>query len=123
MGAVMIAAVPYHQGVSRFDRFRLDRLRVHRERVRRHPVLRPAYRTAVFLTGVVVLVTGVVLLVLPGPGWLLIFLALAILATEFAWAQRLLTAAKGKYSQVRARTRRRPNPTGPDDPAGAQPVR
>ena len=27
---------------------------------------------------------------LPGPGWLIVFLGLGILATEFAWAERLL---------------------------------
>jgi len=30
------------------------------------------------------------MIVTPGPGWLAILLALAILAAEFAWARRLL---------------------------------
>jgi uncharacterized protein (TIGR02611 family) len=33
---------------------------------------------------------GVVLLPLPGPGWVVILGGLAVLALEFAWARRLL---------------------------------
>jgi len=35
-------------------------------------------------------VVGLALVPLPGPGWLVVFLGLGLLATEFAWAQRLL---------------------------------
>lgn len=44
----------------------------------------------IVLAGAVVVVGGVVLLPLPGPGWLIIFAGLGIWATEFAWAARLL---------------------------------
>ena len=37
---------------------------------------------------------------LPGPG-LLIFAGLAILATEYVWARRLLAAAKAKANQAK----------------------
>lgn len=100
-----------------------DNLRASRERLRRHPVLRPAYRSVVLLVGITLAILGVVLLVLPGPGWLLIFIALAILATEFVWAQRLLYSAKGRYAQVRSRTRRRGRAPDSDGPTGAEPVR
>jgi uncharacterized protein (TIGR02611 family) len=33
----------------------------------------------------------------PGPGWLVVFGGLAILATEFHWARRALHFARGKY--------------------------
>jgi uncharacterized protein (TIGR02611 family) len=46
--------------------------------------------------GLVVLV-GLVLIPYPGPGWLIVFGGLAILATEFEFAARLLHYAKGKY--------------------------
>jgi uncharacterized protein (TIGR02611 family) len=36
------------------------------------------------------------MLVLPGPGWAVIFLGLAVLATEYAWAHRLLVVTKDK---------------------------
>jgi uncharacterized protein (TIGR02611 family) len=32
----------------------------------------------------------------PGPGWLVVFVGLGILATEFAWAERLLRFARAK---------------------------
>ena len=51
---------------------------------------RNAKRIAVFIAGVAVVVAGVAMLVLPGPGLVVIILGLAILATEFAWAERAL---------------------------------
>jgi uncharacterized protein (TIGR02611 family) len=42
-----------------------------------------------FAFGSVVVLTGVLLLVLPGPGWVVIFAGLGILAAEFTWARRL----------------------------------
>lgn len=43
---------------------------------------------------------GVVALVAPGPGWLIIFTGLGILASEFAWAARLLRQAKNVANQA-----------------------
>jgi hypothetical protein len=39
---------------------------------------------------------GIALLVLPGPGFVLVAAGLAVLATEFQWARRPLEYAKGK---------------------------
>ena len=47
-----------------------------------------------FVGGLVTLI-GVVALVAPGPGWLIIFTGLGILGSEFAWAARVLTSARG----------------------------
>lgn len=57
---------------------------------------RNAKRVAVFVAGVVVLLAGFAMLVLPGPGLVVIILGLAILATEFAWAERALDTTKKK---------------------------
>ncbi|MES9541825.1 MULTISPECIES: TIGR02611 family protein [unclassified Actinomadura] len=65
-----------------------------RARIRRNPLLNTAWRAGVFLTGAAVLVGGLVMMVTPGPGLLGIVIGLAILATEFAWAQRALHRAK-----------------------------
>lgn len=50
------------------------------------------------------------MLVLPGPGILVILAGLAVLATEYAWAHRLLTQMRERASQatrtVRERSRR-----------------
>ena len=52
-----------------------------------------------FVGGLVTLI-GVVALVAPGPGWLIIFTGLGILTSEFAWAARVLTSAKGVASRA-----------------------
>jgi uncharacterized protein (TIGR02611 family) len=52
-------------------------------------VARSGWRLAVLVIGVVITAAGLVLLVTPGPGLLLIVAGLGILATEFAWARRL----------------------------------
>ncbi len=62
--------------------------------LRRNRVIHLLYRTAVALIGLVVVGVGLALVPLPGPGWLIVFLGLAILASEFAWAARLLGLAR-----------------------------
>ncbi len=54
------------------------------------PTIRQARRLVVAVIGSTVLLIGIALLVVPGPGWAVIFLGLAVLGTEFAWARRLL---------------------------------
>ncbi|HST66790.1 MAG TPA: TIGR02611 family protein [Mycobacteriales bacterium] len=61
-----------------------------RARLKRNPALALAYRIAVGIVGGLIVVLGLALVPLPGPGWLIVFLGLGILATEFAWAERLL---------------------------------
>jgi hypothetical protein len=58
-------------------------------------------RVGVTIAGFAVLLAGVALLVLPGPGWLLIFLGLGILSTEYVWAQRMLATAKRKAEEAK----------------------
>jgi len=55
---------------------------------------RQAKRIIVALIGSTVLFVGIAMLVLPGPGWLVIFFGLTILSAEFVWAQRLLRRLK-----------------------------
>jgi uncharacterized protein (TIGR02611 family) len=43
------------------------------------------------------LIAGIIMIPFPGPGWLVVFVGLGILATEFVWAQRVLDHAKSKY--------------------------
>lgn len=68
------------------------------DRIRAHPVLGWIYRAGVAAVGGVIVLLGVVLIPAPGPGWLIVFAGLGILATEFAWAQRVLLFAKVKVS-------------------------
>ncbi len=53
------------------------------------------------LIGGTVVLLGVIMLVLPGPGVLIIAGGLAILATEFLWAKRMLHKAKGAVAEAR----------------------
>ena len=64
--------------------------------VRRSRPLHLVWQAGVFVTGLAVVACGVVLLPLPGPGWLVIFGGMAIWGTEFAWAQRVLFWTKRK---------------------------
>jgi len=43
----------------------------------------------IFIIGFAVVITGIAMLALPGPGWAAIFLGFAILATEFAFAEKV----------------------------------
>ncbi len=51
-------------------------------------------RAVKIVVGFVVLLAGIIMLVTPGPGWAAIAVGLAILATEFHWAARLLERLK-----------------------------
>ena len=79
----------------------IDRVR---ERQARHRERNRIYRVGFAAVGFVVLAAGVVMLVTPGPGIPVIILGLAMLALEFAWAERwlerLLERAEQAVDQV-----------------------
>jgi hypothetical protein len=56
------------------------------------------------LIGGTVLLIGVAMLVLPGPGLPIVAAGLAILATEFLWARRAWRRAKGTVARVRRKS-------------------
>ena len=66
-------------------------------------------RIAVSVAGFTVLALGVAMLVLPGPGLVLILVGLGILSSEYVWAQRLLRKAKEKAEQAKDVMLRRSN--------------
>lgn len=53
-------------------------------------IARNAKRLLILILGVAVLLAGVAMLALPGPGVVVIIVGLVILATEFTWAERAL---------------------------------
>jgi Putative transmembrane protein (PGPGW) len=63
--------------------------------------LHQAKRFLTILFGFTLLVLGVAMLVLPGPGMLTIVLALGILAAEYVWARRLLDRLKEQGDRLR----------------------
>lgn len=58
------------------------------------------------LGGFTLLLIGIVMLVTPGPGWLVIFLGLGLLAAEFVWARRLMDRMRREGERVRGVVRK-----------------
>jgi len=75
--------------------------RERRESIRRRPGAYRMYRVVLGVIGAAIVVGGLALVPLPGPGWVIVFLGLALLATEFTWAARVEKFAR---DQVRAWT-------------------
>jgi uncharacterized protein (TIGR02611 family) len=71
------------------------------DRIRATPAGRLTLRIVIGVVGAALVITGLIMVPFPGPGWLVVFAGLAVLATEFTWASRLLAFAKDK---VRAAT-------------------
>jgi len=59
--------------------------------------LRQAKRLIISVFGFTVLFIGIALLVLPGPAIIVIPVGLAILASEYVWARRLLKKVTNKF--------------------------
>jgi uncharacterized protein (TIGR02611 family) len=65
-------------------------------------VVRGTKRVVVTVVGFGLLAVGLAGLVLPIlPGWLLIFAALAVLATEYGWARRAMEAVRLRAANAR----------------------
>jgi uncharacterized protein (TIGR02611 family) len=62
-------------------------------------------RIVVTTVGCALVCVGIVLLVIPGPGILLIVAGLAVLATEYAWAHDAMQWIKRRGERFRGRTR------------------
>jgi tellurite resistance protein TerC len=58
-------------------------------------------KTLVALIGITIILFGIVLIVLPGPAIIVIPLGFAVLATEFAWARRVLKRGELLVRKVR----------------------
>ena len=67
------------------------------------------------LGGFTLLVLGGVMLFTPGPGWVVIFLGLTLLAAEFVWARRLVDRMKAQSSRLKESVlkSRKANPVDP----------
>ncbi|MFC5803771.1 TIGR02611 family protein [Streptomyces formicae] len=70
------------------------------EFVKARRTLHLSWQVGVFIVGLAVVVAGVIMLPLPGPGWLVIFGGMAIWATEFVWAQLVLRWTKRKVTEA-----------------------
>jgi uncharacterized protein (TIGR02611 family) len=81
---------PEDDGPTISDRF------AYRALLRKNRAMNHVYRVTVGVVGLTIILIGIVLLPLPGPGWLVIFAGLFVLSTEFEWADRLLVFARDK---------------------------
>lgn len=72
----------------------------------------------VLMLGIAIIIPGIIMLVFPGPGWVVIFAGFAILATEFAFAakvrdwliefvQRATVEAKRRWQRFRQPKKKR----------------
>ncbi|NGN65776.1 TIGR02611 family protein [Streptomyces sp. A7024] len=59
-----------------------------------------SWQVGVFVVGLAVVVAGIIMLPLPGPGWVVIFGGMAIWATEFVWARLVLRWTKLKVTEA-----------------------
>ena len=63
--------------------------------------VKQAKRLVVIVIGFTALATGIAMIVLPGPAIVVIPAGLALLATEFIWARKLLVAVKDRINHMR----------------------
>ena len=56
----------------------------------RHIQRSMAYRVMFMIAAFAILIAGVALIPLPGPGWAIVFVGLGMLALEFKWAEKLM---------------------------------
>lgn len=70
------------------------------EFIKARRVLHLSWQVGIFIIGLAVVVLGIIMLPLPGPGWVVIFGGMAIWATEFVWAQLVLRWTKRKVTEA-----------------------
>jgi uncharacterized protein (TIGR02611 family) len=73
------------------------------EFIKARRMLHLSWQVGVFVLGLAVVVAGIIMLPLPGPGWVVIFGGMAIWATEFVWAQLVLRWTKRKVTEAAQR--------------------
>ncbi len=64
------------------------------------------WKIIIAVVGATILLIGLALLIIPGPGWLTIIIGLSILGGEFVWAQRLLRKIKQEARVVERTVRK-----------------
>lgn len=70
------------------------------------------------LTGVLIVIAGLILAIpgVPGPGLLVVFAGLSVLAVDFVWAHRLKTKMKDTAVKAAHKVRGKPQPANAPTP-------
>jgi len=76
--------------------------------VHRFPAGATIWKVSVAIIGAVIVLGGLLLIPLPGPGWAIVFVGMAVWATEFRWAHRLLRKAREILQRWTEWVRRQP---------------
>ncbi len=88
---------------------------------------RNSWRVTVSVAGFALLVVGAIMMVTPGPGLIVIIAGLAILASQYAWAERALDAARTRAANAKdaamRRARRSPGSPASDGNPSKPPLR
>lgn len=66
------------------------------DRIRTTAAGRLTLKVVIAILGVATIALGLVMIPLPGPGWLVVFAGLAILSIEYVWAKHLLHYGREK---------------------------
>lgn len=97
------------------DRFGSDgRMDAHedpirwRRAIRTNPMTGTIYRVVVAVVGLALIVAGMPLVPLVGPGWAIIFIGLFLWSTEFMWARRVTQYVKAEVKAFEQYTRALP---------------
>jgi len=78
----------------------------------------PIRRATRIAAGSGLILIGIPMLVLPGPGLLTIFAGLTVVATEFVWAEKVVERVKEKTARLRGEDERSPDSTVSEDQTG-----
>jgi uncharacterized protein (TIGR02611 family) len=76
--------------------------------VRAHPVTRITKKVTIAILGGAIVIVGLLLVPLPGPGWLIVLAGLGVWAIEFVWARQLLKFARARLQRWLAWVGQRP---------------
>lgn len=75
--------------------------------IRERPWLDGTYKVLLTVVGIAIIVIGLILVPLPGPGWLIVFIGLTVLGSEYHWARRFTGWLRMQLARFWAWWRRR----------------
>jgi hypothetical protein len=78
----------------------------------------PIRRATRIAAGGGLVLIGIPMLVLPGPGLFTIFAGITVVASEFVWAERLVEAVKEKTARLRGEDERSADSLASEDQTG-----